>query len=110
MNVSRIINKNIRNILGVSMLGICTWGIVKSRSIANQEIQIYKTEIKKHNPQKFESLLNNEKEKVPTTRVEYWRSAYESMQDSIKKEGIIRKAYFEGAQMVRDSINRAKSE
>lgn len=43
-------------------------------------------------------------------RFSYWNEEIKNMNDSLRIDSIIKKAYFEGAQMVRDSIAGAKYE
>ncbi len=63
-----------------------------------------KAEIKAKDPQRFERLIMKSDKMSKFA----WQNELNSMNDSLRLDSVARKAYFEGAQMVRDSINNAK--
>jgi hypothetical protein len=64
-----------------------------------------KTEIAKKSPKLYDSLMND---KVQRLSYQDWQYEFNKMNDSIKADSIAQKAYFEGAQMVRDSIKNSR--
>ena len=64
-----------------------------------------KTEIAKKAPRLYDSLMND-----GVSRASYhdWQYEVNRMNDSIKADSMIQRAYFEGAQMVRDSLKGNK--
>ncbi len=54
------------------------------------------------NPDKYKQLIANSKNCCVD-----WCGAAKEIQDSIKLDSLVRKAYFDGAEMVRDSIRNA---
>ena len=64
-----------------------------------------KIEIAQKAPKLYDSLKNDN-----VTRLTYkdWEYEVKRMEDSIKKDSIAKNAYFQGAQMVRDSIKNAE--
>lgn len=91
--------------LGVVLLGVsfCS-GIVET----NKKRDDLKEIIQKRDVSRYQSL----KEKIASTSgmsdsYSVWLKEYNAMQDSIKLDSIAQKAYWEGANMVRDSIKNA---
>ncbi|MCM1003321.1 MAG: hypothetical protein NC408_03150 [Candidatus Gastranaerophilales bacterium] len=77
----------------------------------NNDEQAAKKEVQIKDPARYERL-------VPADTVHdffrndgvFWSQEAKEMNDSLKMDSIIQKAYFEGAQMVRDSIANANKE
>lgn len=69
-------------------------------------IEKAKKEIKMKDPQRF-SRLKKQAEDGKMSKFS-WKEECEKMNDSLRIDSISKKAYFEGAQMVRDSIANAK--
>lgn len=107
MKVSRIPDYISR---GVAATGIIT-GIVIAYNQHNQikdDLVKIKKEIKTKAPQKFEEINNKYKPKNRYADFSFWYQQNKQLDESLKMDSIIQKAYFEGAQMVRDSIANAK--
>lgn len=70
----------------------------------HKSITDIKTEIRQKDIKRYDSLINH-----PPIRNSYEDWEYEAriMNDSIKADSMAKKAYFEGAQMVRDSLYKA---
>lgn len=69
-----------------------------------KDVEDLKMEILSKSPKLYDSLKNDN-----VTRISYkdWQYEVDKMNASMKAEGLAKKAYFEGAQMVRDSIKNA---
>lgn len=110
------INYNAVLITATSVMGI-TGATLLSRSCHKQEREQYKQEVKNNvTPEHYAKLVQNEP--IVESPTYYWYknaktvkdslTAYNAaMRDSLRVDSIIKKAYFEGAQMVRDSIKAA---
>ena len=63
--------------------------------------------IKQIDSNRYDSLIKN-----TTVRHSYtdWEYELRLMNESIKTDSLVKKAYFEGAQMVRDSLNKINCE
>lgn len=70
----------------------------------DKDVKNAKAEIKAKDPQRFERLIMKSDKMSKFA----WQSELNSMNDSLRLDSVAKKAYFEGAQMVRDSINNAK--
>lgn len=70
-----------------------------------------KKEILKKDSLRYEKAAAKEPEEIflNLRKGVYWSKEYKEMNDSLKMDSIIQKAYFEGAQMVRDSIAGVKN-
>ena len=77
---------------------------IYSRSIERQQAAevTAKTYILKNNQNKYIELINK-----GTRGPVAWTNAAMEVQDSMRVDSLCKKAYFEGAQMVRDSIAKA---
>ena len=64
-----------------------------------------KTEIAQKAPRLYDSLKNDN---VQRLTYKDWELEVKRMEDSIKTDSIAKSAYFQGAQMVRDSIKHAE--
>ena len=62
-------------------------------------------EIKLKEPKRYDSLLSNPIDSRPIN-FEDWRYEERLMNESIKTDSLVKRAYFEGAQMIRDSISK----
>lgn len=74
----------------------------------NQKKETLKEAVQAKDAQRYQNL----KEKIASTagmRDSYptWLKEYNAMQDSLRIDSVARKAYLEGANMVRDSIKKA---
>ena len=67
-----------------------------------------KTEIKMKDPQRYARLAQKDEDGKLSKFL--WSRERDKMNDSLRIDSVAKKAYFEGAQMVRDSINNAKKE
>ena len=74
---------------------------------AQERINIMGTEMLEKDSFRYENTKNKVKSYAGTT-LELWEKEYKLMQDSLTLDSTIKKAYFDGAQMVRDSIKKAK--
>ena len=61
-----------------------------------------RTEIREKDTARYNKLINDKK----WHNGEYWELEAKKMNDSIKTDSLIKKAYFEGMQAVRDSISK----
>ena len=66
-----------------------------------------KTEIKAKDPQRFARLEKRDNDGLMTKFA--WNHELKEMNDSLKLDSLYKKAYFEGAQMVRDSLAKAQT-
>lgn len=79
-------------------LGAGVWGYENAK-----EARGFKQEVKtKVTPERYIEMLENE----PGTAFQngYWKSHLDAANDSLKKDSLARRAYFEGGQLVKDSI------
>lgn len=81
-----------------------TYDIVKDAKNYRSIDDIQK-EIQKKDPKRYDSLLNNN---FYGRSFEEWVYEEKLMNESIKIDSLVKRAYFEGAQMVRDSIRNAE--
>ena len=63
-------------------------------------------EIKEQDPKRYDSLINNN---FYGHSYEDWAYEERLMNESLKVDSLVKKAYFEGAQMVRDSLKNAEN-
>lgn len=70
-----------------------------------------KQEILTKDPKRYENAIAKEPKEdfLHLRKGAYWSKEYNAMNDSLKNDFIIQRAYFEGAQMVRDSIAGVKN-
>ena len=99
--------KHINAVLFPLAIGFCCYGtynIVKDAK-NYKSVDDLKTEIAKRAPQLYDSLTHD-----GVSRYSYqdWQYEVNRMNDSIKADSIASRAYFEGAQMVRDSLEGNK--
>lgn len=88
--------------LTISTITALGYGANKKTKEATQK-EIAKEYVKKNAPDKYMNLLEKES-KGQTIR---WNKAVENVRDSLRIDSMCKKAYFDGAQMVRDSIKNA---
>ena len=90
--------------VGIAILGVSTFNLVMKSNIEDKKNkEIAKEYVKKNAPDKYMNLLEKES-KGQTIR---WNNAVENVRDSLRIDSMCKKAYFDGAQMVRDSIKQA---
>jgi len=99
-------NKKVELALGIgltiSTITALGYDVNKKTKEAKQK-EIAKEYVKKNAPDKYMNLLEKES-KGQTIR---WNKAVENVKDSLRIDSLCKKAYFDGAQMVRDSIKQA---
>ena len=64
-----------------------------------------KMEIKQKDPKRYDSLMHDDEQRCCFID---WQYEVNRMNDSLRTDSMIKRAYFEGAQMVRDSINKTE--
>lgn len=69
-------------------------------------IEDIKNEIKEKDPKRYDSLLSNN---FYGHSYEDWAYEEKLMNESLKVDSLVKRAYFEGAQMVRDSIKNSEN-
>ncbi len=91
--------------------GFLAGGAVPSiiRSAKNTE-ENSKKEIQIKDPARYERLVAADTTDFFSKEGVSWTAQRKEMEDSLRMDSIIQKAYFEGAQMVRDSIANANKE
>lgn len=101
------INKIPHNLISPAIFVLGTLAIASAqRACSENNIEIYRAKIRaKANPEHFASIEKEASGKELITAEQYWHNKIKEVDDSVKLDSIARKAYFEGAQMVRDSIN-----
>ena len=72
-----------------------------------KSVSDYKKEILQKDPKRYNLLINKSFGERPFDFKD-WQYEAKIMNDSIKTDSLVKKAYFEGAQMVRDSISHIK--
>ena len=88
--------------IAVSMSGIATYNAVKDAD-KFKSVDDLKTEIAQKSPKLYDSLMNDG---VQRHSFADWQYEVNRMNDSIRTDSLVKRAYFEGAQMVRDSLNK----
>lgn len=76
---------------------------VKKEQREAKQIEVAKDYLKNNANDKYIRLL----EKGQDIDLKTWENAVREVQDSLRVDSLCKKAYFEGAQMVRDSIAKA---
>lgn len=87
----------------VLMSGGVIYGVYDAVKDGKNYKDIYdlQNEIKLKDPQRYDSLKNNQ----PMRRsYEEWKYELRLMNEAIKTDSLVKSAYFKGAQMVRDSL------
>ena len=107
----RINKDTCTNILAgcVAAVGLFTAASVIRDSIEYDKKQIkdISAEIKEKDPERYFNIINKITDgKLQNTRPN-WQKELDIMNDSLKIDSLCKKAYFDGAQMVRDSIKTA---
>ena len=90
--------------IAVGLSGFATYTAVKDAK-NYKGVNDLKIEIAKKDPKRYDSLLHDG---VSRHSFIDWQYEVNKMNDSIKADSLVKRAYFEGAQMVRDSINSIK--
>ena len=100
--------KIIGRMLFTIAVGATVWfGIGKTLNSTNENILKYSSEIANRDITRFNSINNAISKGDMKNSVANWKNEYNKMMDSLKIDSIAKKAYFDGAQMVRDSIKVA---
>ena len=73
----------------------------------NSCIKNISTKIKEKDPERYLNILNNINDGKLQNSKPNWQKELDIMNDSLKIDSLCKKAYFDGAQMVRDSIKTA---
>lgn len=89
--------------MGLIAAGVISIGVIadikRPKNTTAEDIQNAKMIVRKHNPDKYiETLENND-------CLKGWLKASKEVEDSLRIDSLCKKAYFEGAKMVRDTIN-----
>lgn len=88
--------------------GVCISGLIIGGSVFYNQIQKEKNKIAEKIAQKDINQYNSINQNIQNGKMRNsyanWLEEYSKMQDSLKIDSIAKKAYNEGAQMVRDSI------
>lgn len=71
-----------------------------------KDIDDLKNEIAQKDPKRYDSLIHDGKYRHSFIE---WQYEVNKMNDSLKADSMAKRAYFEGAQMVRDSIKNSKT-
>ena len=83
-----------------TILGVSAYNIVTDSATFKENHN--KTEIREKDSVRYNRLINDGK----WHNGKYWELEAKKMNDSIKTDSLIKKAYFEGMQAVRDSISK----
>lgn len=78
-----------------------------SKQKENTQIKQYSSEIANKDINRFNRINNAITHGEMKNSTANWMKEYNKMMDSLKIDSLTKKAYFEGAQMVRDSIKAA---
>jgi hypothetical protein len=99
--------KHLNYIILPVAIGIAGYGTYKTIKDAEnyKDVGDLKNEIKQKDPLRYDSLIHDGKHRVSYID---WQYEVNKMNDSIKADSMAKKAYFEGAQMVRDSIKKTE--
>ena len=106
------INKDI----GTTIFAVCStvvgFGIVVSTvkdviDYNNSCIKNISTKIKEKDPERYLNILNNINDGKLQNSKPNWQKELYIMNDSLKIDSLCKKAYFDGARMVKDSIKAA---
>ena len=86
----------------VGLSGLATYTAVKDAK-NHKGVSNLKLEIAQKDPKRYDSLMHD-----GVSRLSYidWQYEVNKMNDSLRMDSMMKRAYFEGAQMVRDSINK----
>ena len=103
MKIPKIINNHYVKLYGLFAL-LSAPIVLTSRSCDDKIIDDAKKEIQAKDSLRYFNVNQNSRD------IAYWRNEVKKMNDSIRMDSVARKAYFEGAQMVRDSIANSKKE
>ena len=90
--------------ISLALLGYSTCTSIKDAQ-KYKDVDDLKTEISQKAPNLYDSLKNDN---VLRASYQDWQYEVDRMNDSIKTDSMIQRAYFEGAQMVRDSLKGNK--
>lgn len=88
------------SIFVLAIAGIITIGDTKRQS----SIEYYKSQVLENDSNRYKLAVQSEQNKPMTVKNYIWEKAYYEMQDSMRKTGAIQKNYFEGSQMISDSL------
>ena len=106
MRIITNINKSFANIFKLTTIGVSVWGISVSSTLAKKGVEDCKSEIERIDAKRFETFTKNDPNEGLYSTVKYWTSAYREVQDSVKNESKIQRAYFEGVQNAKNNINK----
>ena len=79
----------------------------KQKENTQKQIKQYSSEIANKDINRFNRINNAITHGEINNSTAKWMKEYNKMMDSLKIDSLTKKAYFEGAQMVRDSIKAA---
>ncbi len=100
---------NLGKTIGIILIGVTNGvaaGLVTKKIMNNQytNIQQYSSKIANKDINRFNRINNAILQGEMKNSTANWMKEYNKMMDSLKLDSIAKKSYFEGAQMVRDSI------
>lgn len=108
MYIPKIINNRYtKQFLFFSALAVPT--ILISRSCEEKIVNDMRQEIYVNDSLRYKRIDANTRNMNCFSQKPIWARELRNMKDSIKLDSVAKKAYFEGAQMVRDSINNTKN-
>lgn len=97
--------RHISFVLCTTAIGLVSYSMYTSVKDAKKYkgINDLKIEIAQKDLKRYDSLIHD-----GISRLSYrdWQYEVNKMNDSIRTDSMVKRAYFEGAQMVRDSINK----
>ena len=101
---------NIGYLLATLTVGVSGYvGYTMYRDAHNyRSVSDIQKEIRLKDPKRFDSLMSNPIGLKPVD-FEDWHYEERLMNEAIKTDSLVKRAYFEGAQMVRDSIKNAEA-
>ena len=85
-------------------IGIAIYGTIKD-SKNYKDINDLKTEIAQKDPKRYDSLIHDG---VQRHSFVDWQYEVNRMNDSLRADSMAKRAYFEGVQMIRDSIKNTE--
>ena len=99
--------RHISNILVPIAIGLASYATYSAIKDAGKYkgVSDLKLEIAKKDPKRYDSLMHDG---VSRHSFIDWQYEVNKMNDSLKLDSMVKRAYFEGAQMVRDSIKKAE--
>ena len=107
MQVKKLLTNSFKPTVILATLSLVGYVAFDDYRQSLKAIEDYKQEIFLKDSVRYQNFSNEYKSKSFYEDAEAWRNERDEMLDSLEKIGIAQKAYYEGAQMVRDSIANA---